>query len=72
MKQFFMALKTESECFQLIITALAGLSLEKITGGVFDGPQIRTLIRDDQFIAKMTALERAACLSFVAVFQNFL
>ena len=40
--------------------------------GVFEGPQIRTLIRDDQFVAKMTALERAAWLSFVAVVHNFL
>ena len=39
---------------------------------MFDGPQIRTLIRDDQFVAKMAALEKAAWVSFVAVVQNFL
>ena len=72
MKQFVKALETEGECFQHIITALPCLSFEKIRAGVFDGPQIRTLIRDDQFVAKMTALERAAWLSFVAVVQNFL
>ena len=44
----------------------------RITEGVFDGPQIRTLIYDNQFIAKMTALEKAAWLFFVAVVQNFL
>ena len=67
MKQFVKALETEGECFQHIITALSGLSFEKIRAGVFDGPQIRTLIHDDQFVAKMTTLERAAGLSFVAV-----
>ena len=72
MKQFVKALETEGECFQHIITAIPGLSFEKIKAGVFDGPQIRTLIRDDQFIAKMTTLENEAWLSFVAVVQNFL
>ena len=72
MKQFVKALETEGECFQHIITALPGLSFEKIRAGVFDGPQIQTLIHDDQFVAKMTALERAAWLSFAAVVQNFL
>ena len=71
MKQFVKALDTEGECFQHIITAIPGLSFEKIKAGVFDGPQIRTLIRDDQFVAKMTAFEKAVWLSFVAVIQNF-
>ena len=44
----------------------------KIKAGVFEGPQIRTLVRDDQFVAKMTAFEMAAWLFFVPVFQNFL
>ena len=70
MKQFVKALENVGECFQHIITALPGLSFE-IRAGVFDGPHIRTLIRDDHFVAKMTALERAAWLSFVAVVQNF-
>ena len=72
MKQFVKALETEGEYFQHIITGLPGLSFEKIRAGVFDGPLIRTLISDDQFVAKMTALERAAWLSFVAVVQDFL
>ena len=71
MKQFLKAQETEGERFQHIITVLPGLSFE-IRVGVFDGPQIRTLIRDDQFVAKMVASERAAWLSFVAVVQNFL
>ena len=47
MKQFFKALETEGECFQHIMTALPGLSFKKIKAIVFDGPQIRTLIRDE-------------------------
>ena len=38
MKQFVKALETEGEWFQHIITALPGLSFEKISTGVFDGP----------------------------------
>ena len=71
MKQFVKALETEGKYFQHIITALPGLSFKKIRVGVFDGPEILILIRD-QFVAKTTALERAAWLSFVAVVQNFL
>ena len=71
MKQFVMELYTESECFQHIITAVPGLSYEKIKAGVFDGPQIRTHIRDEKFAPKITALEKAAWLFFVAFFQNF-
>ena len=45
---------------------------DKIKAGVFDGPQIRALIRDCQLVAKMTSLEKAAKLCFVAVAQNFI
>ena len=48
MKQFVKALETEGECFQHIIRTLPGLSLEKIKASVFDGPQLITLMRDDQ------------------------
>ena len=38
----------------------------------FDGPQIRILIRDDQFVAKIDALKKKAWKSFMAVVRNFL
>ena len=72
MKQFVRSLSSESECFQHILTALPGLSFEKIRAGVFDGPQIRLLIRDQEFSSKMNDRERSAWLSFVAVVENFL
>ena len=71
-KSFVKALDTESECFQQIITSILGWSYEKIKAGVFDGLQIQIVIRDDHFVAKMTTLETAACLSFVTVLQNSL
>ena len=59
MKQIVKALDTKGECFKHIITVIVGLSFKKIKAGVFDGPQIRTLIRDDQFVAKMTSLVKS-------------
>ena len=79
MKQFLKALDSDGECFQHIVYAFPKLSLDRIKAGVFDGPlyrctlvQIRTLVRDEEFVNKINDKERAACLSFVSVTQNFL
>ena len=72
MKQFVKALCTDGDCFQHIVSSFPGLSFEKINAGVFDGPQIRTLVRDKEFVQKMNDKEKAAWLSFVAVIQNFI
>lgn len=47
-KQFVKALNKDGECFKYIINGFPKLSYEKIKGGVFDGPQIRKLIDDDE------------------------
>ena len=52
--------------------AFPGLSIEKIKAGVFDGPQIRQLIKDEHFIGTMSELEKNAWLSFKDVVKNFL
>lgn len=72
MKQFVKALRTDSECFQHIAFSFPALSFEKIKAGVFDGPQIRALVRDEKFVRKMNEQEKSAWVSFVAVMQNFL
>lgn len=48
-----------------------GLSLEKIKAGVFDGPQIKILIKDSSFLNSMNDLQRSAWTSFVEVIKNF-
>ena len=53
MKQFVKALHLNGECFQHILCTFPGLSYEKIKAGVFDGPQIRTLVRDQAFVEAM-------------------
>ena len=72
MKQFVKALNVDGECFQHLICTFSGLSHEKIKTVVFNGPQIRTLVRDQGFTQTMNDKEKAAWLSFVDVTKNFL
>lgn len=46
MKQSVKALATEGDYFKNLLTAFPSLSFEKIKASVFDGPQIRQLLRD--------------------------
>ena len=62
MKQFVKALNTDDECFQHIFSVLPGLLFEKIEASVFNGPQIRTLVRNQEFARKMNDKERTACI----------
>ena len=53
MKQFVKALDKDGDCFKDICDDFPGLSVEKKMVGVFDGPQIRKLLKDDQFLTSM-------------------
>ena len=46
--------------------------MEKLKAGIFDGPQIRQLIRDPQFENSMKEAELEAWKAFVLVVKNFL
>ena len=72
MKQFVKALRLDGECFQHLLHTFPGLSYEKIRAVAFDEPQICTLVRDQAFVPAMNDKEKAAWLSFVDVFKNFL
>ena len=72
MKQIVKALNKDGDCFAYICKAFPGLSDEKKKAGVFDGPQIRQLIRDNQFPLSMTPVEKDAWNAFVKVTENFL
>lgn len=72
-KQFVKALKSrESNAFTYLAVKFPKLSESKIKEGVFDGPQIRTLLKDQQFQKHMSAEENAAWESFRAVVTKFL
>ena len=72
MKQFVKALDKDGDCFNYIAQTFSGLSIEKLKGGIFDGPQIRKLMQDQTFSARMTVIERAAWCSYVSVIREFL
>ena len=72
MKQFVKALDKTGQCFQYILLAFPGLSNEKLKAGIFDGPQIRKLIKDPNFQHSMNEIKLASWLSFVEVVQSFL
>jgi len=72
-KQFVKAIKDkESEAFQYLYMKFPKVSEAKIKEGVFDGPQVRSLLKDEQFEKKMTSVEKAAWRSFREVTQKFL
>nr|DBA19795.1 TPA: hypothetical protein GDO54_015572 [Pyxicephalus adspersus] len=72
MKQFVKALPTEGDSFKYHILAFPSLSFEKIKAGVFDGPQIQHLIKDEHFIRTKSEVKKNAWLSFKAIVKDFL
>ena len=72
MKQFVKALDKQGSCFEFIGHLFLGISTEELKAGIFDGPQIRKLIKDSNFVHKMNAIEAAAWKSFVCLIQQFL
>lgn len=71
-KQFVKALNVEGNCFKFICSTFPGLSYEKIKAGIFDGPQIRQLIKSKEFSSSMNDAEKRAWDSFVAIVKGFL
>ena len=74
MKQFVKALDQDGDCFnyEYIDKTFPGLSIEKLTPDIFDGPQIRKLMKDQTSTARMTVADRAAWCSYVSVKREFL
>ena len=73
LRLFVKALDKDGDCFSPICSVFPGSSNEKLKAGIFDGPQIRTLIRNsNEFEETMNDVERAAWRDFVQVVQNFL
>ncbi|GBN74208.1 hypothetical protein AVEN_51914-1 [Araneus ventricosus] len=53
MKQFVKALPKEGECFKYLCDQFPGLSEAKLKEGVFVGPDIRKMMKDEDFETKM-------------------
>lgn len=73
MKQFVTSLSNESNIPLLYLqNKFPNKSDVKLKAGVFDGPQIRQLMRDSVFTSSMNKLETSAWLVFKKVTKNFL
>ncbi|GBM78252.1 hypothetical protein AVEN_273337-1 [Araneus ventricosus] len=72
MKQFVKASRKEGECFKYLSGQFLGLAETKLKEGVFVGPDMRKITKDENFETKMEANERKAWESFKLVITSFL
>ena len=70
--QFTKYLDKDGDCFTYLCQAFPGLTKEKLKAGIFEGHQIRQLIRDPEFENSMNEVELEARKAFVLVVKNFL
>ncbi|GFT93230.1 uncharacterized protein TNCV_2219961 [Trichonephila clavipes] len=66
------ALEKEGECFKYLCEQFPGLSDAKLKEGIFVGPDIRNLLKDETFVTKMEMKEKNAWNSFKLVVTGFL
>lgn len=71
-KQFVKALDKNGKCFKYICSVFPDLTIEKLKAGIFDGPQIRKLMKDTKLVKTMRKTEAIAWQAFVEVVANFL
>jgi len=65
MKQFVKALNKDGDCFKYSCTKFPGSTIEKLKAGIFDGPQIRTLLNYCDFPNSLNEKESCAWSAFV-------
>ncbi|GBN94057.1 hypothetical protein AVEN_33293-1 [Araneus ventricosus] len=70
-KQFVKALPKEGECFKYFCDQFPGLSEAKLKEDVFVGPDIRKMIKDENFEIKIETNEGKAWESFKLVITSF-
>ena len=72
MKQLVKALDKDGCCFLYICKSFPSLSNKKLKAAIWDGPQIRQLMRDQKFCDSMNEVGLAAWWLFVEVAKKFL
>ena len=71
-KNFVKAMNKEGEGFKHICETFCYMSKAKLEQGIFVGPEIRKLLKDDVFKMKLTSIELHAWEAFASVATNFL
>ena len=72
MKNFVKALNKEGEESAFLHEKFPQIREAKITAGVFDGPQIRDLIKDKRLESVLNYVELSEWMSLRSVIANFL
>lgn len=72
MKNYVKALNKEGRAFNFLSRKFPNISDAKLKAGIFDGPQIRELMKDQEFEQNMEGSERNAWVAFKSIVQNFL
>ncbi|XP_053968164.1 uncharacterized protein LOC128869618 [Anastrepha ludens] len=72
MKNFVKAMDKTGKGFLHLKEKFKYLSDAKLKEGIFVGPEIRQVLKDEEFQKKLTAKEKAAWISFKEVCANFL
>ena len=66
MKQFVKALNRDGTCFRCLCNTFLGMSMKKIKAEIFNGPQMRQLMKDSHFASQATErnqrLRQGLCL----------
>ena len=71
-KQFVKALDKDGAAFKYLQNLFPKLSDAKVKGGIFIGPQVKLILKSDEFLETLSAVEKNAWICFVAVVQGFL
>lgn len=72
MKNFVKALNRDGPAFQNLRQKFPTLREAKIKEGIFIGPQIRNILKDEHFDSTLTDIEKNAWNDFRLVVINFL
>ncbi|GFO37320.1 hypothetical protein PoB_006382500 [Plakobranchus ocellatus] len=72
MKNFVKALNKDGQAFLYLRQKFPTLSDAKVKEGIFIGPQIKAMLKDEVFLTKMTPVESEAWNAFKTICENFL
>ena len=72
MRLFIKALREDSRAITFLKRKFPTISESKLSNGIFDGPQIRELMKDNNFDSSLNRKEKTAWQAFKTIVCNFL
>ena len=71
-KQFVKALDKHGAAFKYLQNLFSKLSEAKVKVSIFIGPQVKLILKSDEFLGALSAVEKDAWICFASVVQGFL